>query len=199
MESSDRYSTTESPSERITEESSLTILEKDSLAILEGEGGLIVAERPEVSAELDTAASHSLWRISDLEHELDVARLSLAMPNLKVEEFKETETETELKRAHEYARVIVEHMPPLLILDQELRVITANSAFYSHFRVVPTQTENCLVYQLGNGQWDIPRLRLLLEEILPRKGFFKNFELTHEFPGLGKRTIVLSARRVDDL
>src|SRR5678815_3830111 len=102
MESSDRYSATESPSERITEESRLTILEKDSLAILEGEGGLIVAERPEVSAELDTAADHAFWRISDLEHELDVARLSLAMPNLKVEEFKETE----LKRAHEYARVI---------------------------------------------------------------------------------------------
>ena len=80
-----------------------------------------------------------------------------------------------------------------------LRVKTANESFCKHFRVSPSQTENRLVYELGNGQWNIPRLRTFLEEVLPRHSFFKDFEVTHEFEGIGRRTVLLSGRQVDHL
>jgi PAS domain S-box-containing protein len=73
----------------------------------------------------------------------------------------------------------------------------ANEAFYEHFRVSPAETENCLVYDLGDRQWNIPRLKELLEEILPRRSFFRDFEVTHDFPGLGRRTILLDAGQLD--
>jgi PAS domain S-box-containing protein len=107
--------------------------------------------------------------------------------------------EQELKRARDYAQAIVETVPPLLVLDPDLRVKTANQSFYKHFRVSRAQTENCLVYKLGNGQWNIPKLRTFLEEVLPRNRFFKDFEVTHQFKGIGCRTMLLSGRRVDHL
>src|ERR1051325_10157526 len=108
-------------------------------------------------------------------------------------------TERELKQARDYAEAIVESVPPLLVLDADLRVQTANASFYKHFRVSPSQTEHCLVYRLGNGQWNIPKLRTFLEEILPRNSLFKDFEVTHEFETIGRRTVLLSGHRVDDL
>jgi len=108
-------------------------------------------------------------------------------------------TERELKQARDYAQAIVETVPPLLVLDEELRVKTANESFYKHFRVSPPQTENYLVYELGNSQWNIPKLRTFLEEILPRHSFFKDFEVTHEFETIGRRTVLLSGRQVRHL
>jgi PAS domain S-box-containing protein len=108
-------------------------------------------------------------------------------------------TERELKQARDYAQAIVETVPPLLVLDEELRVKTANESFYKHFRVSPPQTENSMVYELGNGQWNIPKLRTFLEEILPRHSFFKDFEVTHQFETIGRRTVLLSGRQVSHL
>ena len=105
--------------------------------------------------------------------------------------------EQELDQASDYAQAIVETIPPLLVLGPDLRVNSANRSFYKHFRVSPSQTENCLVYKLGNGQWNIPKLRAYLEEVLPRHRFFSDFEVTHEFEGLGFRTVLLSGRQVD--
>src|SRR5438876_963757 len=68
-------------------------------------------------------------------------------------------TEHELKQACDYAQAIVETIPPVLVLDEDLRVKMANESFYKHFRVSPSQTENYPVYELGNGQWNIPKLR----------------------------------------
>jgi PAS domain S-box-containing protein len=107
--------------------------------------------------------------------------------------------EHELKEARDYAQAIVEAVPPLLVLDSDLRVKTANESFYKHFRVAPPQTEKCLVYDLGNGQWNIPQLRTFLEEVLPRHSFFKDFEVTHTFESIGPRTMLLSGRQVDHL
>ena len=84
-----------------------------------------------------------------------------------------------------------------LILDSSLRVISANPTFYKVFRVVVKETEGKLLYDLGNGQWDIPELRKLLEEILPKKKVVKDYEVTHNFEIIGKRTILLNARQVD--
>jgi len=105
-------------------------------------------------------------------------------------------TERELTQARDYAQAIVETVPPLLVLDADLRVKTANNSFYKHFRVSPAQTEDCLVYELGNGQWNIPKLRTFLEEILPRHSFFNDLEVTREFAAIGRRTVLLSGRQV---
>jgi chemotaxis protein methyltransferase CheR len=85
---------------------------------------------------------------------------------------------------------------PLLVLDSQFRVLTASRAFYQAFQVDPEQTQGRLLYGLGNGQWDIPDLRVLLETIIPREAAMDGFSVTHEFPGLGLRTMLLNARRV---
>jgi len=108
-------------------------------------------------------------------------------------------TERELREARDYAEAIVETAPPLLVLDADLRVKTANASFYRHFRVSPLQTEKCFVYELGNGQFNIPTLRTFLDEVLTRHGSFNAFEVTHEFETIGRRTILLSGRQVDSL
>jgi len=75
-------------------------------------------------------------------------------------------------------------------------VITANRSFYSVFKVSPTDTQGRLLYALGDGQWNIPKLRVLLEKIVPEKGVMEGYEVEHEFPSLGRRTMSLNARQV---
>jgi signal transduction histidine kinase/DNA-binding response OmpR family regulator len=85
---------------------------------------------------------------------------------------------------------------PLLILDASLRVHSANRAFYQTFQVVAGETEGQLVYEIGNGQWDIPALRMLLEDIVPMSSVFNDFELVHVFPLIGRRVMLLNARKL---
>ena len=85
---------------------------------------------------------------------------------------------------------------PVLVLDKDLRVIAASRSFYSAFKVEPEDTQGRLLYALGDGQWDIPKLRVLLEKITPEKGVMEGYEVEHEFPGIGKRTMRLNARQV---
>src|ERR1700692_3694318 len=85
---------------------------------------------------------------------------------------------------------------PVLVLDKELRVIAASRSFYSVFKVSPDDTQGRLLYALGDGQWDIPKLRVLLEKIIPEKGVMEGYEVEHEFPNLGQRTMCLNARQV---
>ncbi len=84
----------------------------------------------------------------------------------------------------------------LLVLDADLRVRRANRSFYKIFRVNPEDTEGRLVYELGNGQWDNPALRRLLEDVLPQNAAFDDFEVVHDFPALGRKVMLLNARRV---
>jgi PAS domain S-box-containing protein len=96
-----------------------------------------------------------------------------------------------------YADSIIDTVrDPILVLDAHLRVRTASRSFYQDFKVKPDETEGRLVYELGNGQWNIPQLRLLLEEILPKNGSFQDFEVKHEFEGIGQRRMLLNARKV---
>ncbi|WP_127996185.1 PAS domain-containing sensor histidine kinase [Piscinibacter defluvii] len=96
-----------------------------------------------------------------------------------------------------YARSIVETVrEPLVVLDGQLRVLSANRAFYRSFGVAPPDTEGRLLYELGDGQWNIPRLRTLLEEILPQRSSFDEFEVEHDFPGVGRKAMLLNARRL---
>jgi PAS domain S-box-containing protein len=105
----------------------------------------------------------------------------------------------QLIATRDYAEAIIEAVPPLLVLDAKLRVQTANESFCKCFKISSRQTLNRRVYELGNGQWNIPKLRTLLEEVLPRKRFFKDFEVTHDFERIGPRTLLLSGRQVDHL
>jgi nitrogen-specific signal transduction histidine kinase len=86
---------------------------------------------------------------------------------------------------------------PFLILNADLRVVGANKSFYKNFRVSKEQTGNRHIYELGNGQWNIPELRTLLERILPKKFIFNDFEVTHRFPKIGLKIMLLNARRLD--
>jgi len=96
-----------------------------------------------------------------------------------------------------YAQNIVDTIrEPLLILDKTLRVQSANRAFYQTFHVSPVETEGHLIYELGNGQWDIPDLRTLLEDIVPKSSVFEDFELEHTFPVIGRRVMLLNARKL---
>jgi len=99
--------------------------------------------------------------------------------------------------AREYAESIINTVrEPLIALDQDLRVVTASRSFYEVFKVNPEETVGQLIYDLGNKQWDIPKLRELLETILPNNMSFDNFEVEHVFPQIGKRTMLLNARRI---
>jgi signal transduction histidine kinase/CheY-like chemotaxis protein len=105
--------------------------------------------------------------------------------------------EADLRAIETYAQDIVDTVrKPLLILDPDLRVHSANRAFYQTFEVSADETETRLIYELGNGQWDIPALRTLLEDIIPASSVFNDFELEHDFPDIGRRVMLLNARRL---
>ncbi|MFA6445855.1 MAG: PAS domain-containing protein [Candidatus Paceibacterota bacterium] len=96
-----------------------------------------------------------------------------------------------------YIKTVVDVVrEPILILDKNLRVMAANDSFYRMFQVEQKDTENRIVYELGNGQWNIPALRKLLEDILPKNTFFKGFEVLHEFPFIGRKIMILNARQI---
>ncbi|MGH2372177.1 MAG: PAS domain S-box protein, partial [bacterium] len=102
-----------------------------------------------------------------------------------------------VREERDYAQAIVETIrEPLIILDGELRVETANAAFYRTFGVQPAETQERLVYELGDQQWKIPALRRLLERVLPHDQAFEGFEVQHHFPQIGHKTMLLNARRL---
>jgi two-component system CheB/CheR fusion protein len=85
---------------------------------------------------------------------------------------------------------------PLIVLDNDLQVVSASRSFFQNFEVTPEQTVGRKLYDLGNGQWSIPALRELLEDILPQSQVMEGFVVEHDFPGLGRRRMVLNARRI---
>jgi two-component system, chemotaxis family, CheB/CheR fusion protein len=106
--------------------------------------------------------------------------------------------ESEIKSARDYAEATFRTArDPLVVLRSDLRVEKANEAFYRTFKVTPQETENVLIYELDHGQWAIPKLRELLEEIVPRNSIFNDFEVAHDFERIGHRSMLLNARRLD--
>ena len=95
------------------------------------------------------------------------------------------------------AQAIVETVrEPLLVLNGDLRIRSANPSFYRTFQVLPEETEDRPLYELGDHQWDIPKLRMLLEHVLPQDDQLRDFEVKHDFPSIGHRTMLLNARRL---
>ena len=105
--------------------------------------------------------------------------------------------ETEIQDAREYAENIVETVrKPLVVLDSDLKILTANQSFYDTFKVTPEETIGNFIYDLGNRQWDIPKLRVLFEDILPNDTVFNGYEVDHDFQGIGRKIILLNARQI---
>jgi PAS domain S-box-containing protein len=107
--------------------------------------------------------------------------------------------EEALQKALEYSEGIVETVrEPLVILDIDLKVITANRSFYQAFQVSRDETEGQYIYDIGNQQWNVPELRALLLDILPKKTIIDDFVVQHDFPIIGYRIMCLNAREVLD-
>ncbi len=106
------------------------------------------------------------------------------------------EAERRVERATDYAESIVKTVrDPMLVLNAALTVRSANRSFYKVFRTDPAATEGRFIYDLGDGQWNIPALKVLLEEIIPSDSAFDDFEVEHEFEQIGRKTMLLNARR----
>ncbi len=101
-----------------------------------------------------------------------------------------------IESAREFAESLVTTVrEPLVVLNADLHVKSANRSFYETFQVTPPETEEVFIYELGDGQWNIPALRTLLEEIIPKNSTFDDFEVEHDFETIGPRTMLLNARR----
>lgn len=107
-------------------------------------------------------------------------------------------TERLVLEEHEHAEAVIRTVPdPLVILTAGLRLHSANDAFYRAFRVSPAETNGRLIYDIGGGSWNIPRLRHLLEDVVPQNSFFNDFEVTHTFAKIGRRSLLLNARMLN--
>jgi len=108
-------------------------------------------------------------------------------------------TEKEVRQARDYAEAIIRTArDPLVILRADLSVESANPAFYKTFKVTPRETENVLIYELDGGQWNIPQLRESLEKVIPQNAVFNDFEVTHDSHRIGRRTMLLNARKLEE-
>ena len=140
-----------------------------------------------------------LLEMDALRRKVDIAerRLQEADEIVQAQIAERKRAEETFERVQKYAESIVETIrEPLLVLTPDLKVISANHSFYGTFQVTPEETEGRFVYSIGNQAWDIPSLRELLEEIIPQNAYFNGFEVDHEFPVIGRRTMLLNARRI---
>ena len=119
---------------------------------------------------------------------------SSIMPGIDVNELKHSLDL--LKYALDYSEAIVETVRvPLIVLDKNLRILTANRSFYDTFKLSAKETENQLIYELNAKAWNIPKLKLLLEKILPANSHFDKYEVEIDLPHIGRRMLLLNARR----
>src|SRR5688572_4549118 len=153
---------------------------------------------PKSSVFNDFVLEHDFPHLGQRIMLLNARRLHAELVLVAMEDVTERRrTQQLLDQIEAYAQDVVDTVrEPLLILDSSLRVHSANRAFYQTFHVSSDETENQLIYELGNGQWDIPDLRTLLEDIVPTSSVFNDFELEHDFPAIGRRVMLLNARKL---
>ncbi|MBJ6725221.1 hybrid sensor histidine kinase/response regulator [Geomesophilobacter sediminis] len=139
---------------------------------------------------LELLRAQALLEDQQIELELQNAELLRTQGELEAQRI-------ELQEARDYAESIVETVcKPLVVLSPELKILTANLCFYETFRVTPEQTIGKFIYELGNGQWDIPKLRVLFEDILPSESVFNGYEVDHVFLDIGRKVMLLNAREI---
>jgi len=126
------------------------------------------------------------------QEELETKQIELELQNDELRRARE-----EIQDAREYAENIVETVhKPLVVLNSDLKILTANQSFYETFKVTPAETIGYFIYDLGNRQWDIPKLRVLFEDILPNDTVFNGYEVDHDFHDIGRKIILLNARQI---
>jgi two-component system CheB/CheR fusion protein len=122
----------------------------------------------------------------------------LVITFVDINALKEAERHKATEEAHALTAGIVETIrEPLLVLDADMRALSANQSFYRTFQTRPEETERRVIFELGAGQWDIPELRTMLKQVLPRQRVFEDFEVQKEFPLIGHRVLLLNARRLE--
>jgi len=142
--------------------------------------------RKDVSARMILLVIEDITERKEIEAGLEKTRKELAVIKIAAD------------KVSEYAESVINTVrEPLIVLDQDLRVVTVSRSFYEFFKVKPEETVGQLIYDLGNKQWDIPKLRELLETILPEKTSFDNYEVKHDFATIGRRVMLLNARQIE--
>lgn len=163
----------------------------------------MIEEFEAANEELHSANEESLSsneELQSLNEELETSKEEIQASNeeLLVLNVELQQRNTQMQEARDYAEAIVETIrEPLLVLDADLRVQRANPAFYQHFQVEPAATERRRIFELGDGQWNIPALRTLLEELLPTNHALVDYEVEHTFPSIGHRVMLLNAQHID--
>ena len=175
---------------------------EQELAAAHADALAIAQENEAFTEELQSANEEVVSSNEELQtvnEELETSKEEIESAN---EELTTTNQELQtrndlLNEAYDYSEAVFSTIhEPLIVLDKNLRVKSANKRFYKLYNTKAEETEGMLLYDLGNKQWNIPRLRELLEEILPGNTHFHDFEITHTFPGVGEKTLVLNARRI---
>ncbi|MDN5284522.1 MAG: chemotaxis protein CheR [Mucilaginibacter sp.] len=165
----------------------------------------ITEEQETANEELQSANEELLSgseELQSLNEELETSKEELQSTNEEVMIVNKEllDRNDQLNNARLYTEGIVKTIrDPLLILDSNLRVKRATSGFYQKFRISDKETEGYYIYELGHHQWDIPELRDLLENILPKKKELEDFEVEQVFPVIGKRIMRLNARQIDNV
>ena len=176
---------------------------QDELNAVRDDMRSIIEEHEASNEELQSANEEivsSNEELQSINEELETTKEEVESTN---EELMTINTELQvlneqLAEAYEYAEAVFSTIREgVLVLDTNLTVRSANRSFYATFREKPEHTEGVLIYELGNHQWDIPRLRELLEDIIPNNSKFYGYEVEHNFPHIGKKTMILNARRIE--
>lgn len=175
---------------------------EQELAQLRDDLRSITEEQEVINEELQRTNEELLSRneeLQSLNEELETGKEELQSSNeeLTVVNQEMISLNEQLIEARKYAEAIVSTVrEPMLVLDKNLRVKMATTVFYKTFRVSERQTEGKLIYDIGEKQWDIPELHVLFEKILPEKSNYFGFEVSHDFPSIGRRTMLMNAREM---
>jgi PAS domain S-box-containing protein len=127
----------------------------------------------------------------------EIARLRQRIAELEQTQTVLQSSEQSVEQSRDYLQNVIDTVrEPLLVLDSDLRLISAGRSFFELFQLSPEATLGQFIFDLGNREWDIPSLRQLLEDVLPDNASFEDYEVEHDFESLGTRTLLLNARQV---
>ncbi len=175
---------------------------KEDIAVIRAELISVTEEKERENKILQAAKEEILSSNEEFQcmnEELETSKEEIESANEElITTNQELQTRNEqLTEAYDFSEAIITTLhEPMLILDADLRVKSANKAYFKEFRVTQAETEGKLLYELGNRQWDIAPLRELLGTIIQKETFFYDYEITHVFPQIGKKTMLLNASRI---
>jgi two-component system, chemotaxis family, CheB/CheR fusion protein len=176
---------------------------EEELAVAHADALAYAQEQEAFNEELQSTSEEVVSSNEELQtvnEELETSKEEIESANEELTTtIQELQTRNDLlNESYEYSNAIISTLhEPMIVLDKHLRVKTASKAFYKKFDVREGETEGVLLYDLGNKQWNIPRLRELLEDIIPKNSTFHDFEVKHTFPKLGERILILNASRIE--